>query len=95
MIVRVSGLGQFELGDEATHRLEALDIELTAALHASEESEFHRLLHQTIEFVRNTGTEVPHERVVPSQVVIPPEDVTMQEAQSFFTNEDLLHPVQA
>lgn len=95
MIVRISGLGQFELDDNATHHLEQLDQRLTAALHAGQEAEFHRLLHQTIEYVKNSGPELPHERVVPSDIVIPPEDVGMEEAASFFTDEDLLHPVQA
>ncbi len=34
MIVRVSGLGQFELADDAAHRLAEMDSGITAAIHS-------------------------------------------------------------
>jgi hypothetical protein len=95
MIVRISGYGQYELDDNGTHRLEELDAKLTSALHASQEEEFHRQLHSIVTFIRETGKELPHETVVPSDIIVPPEDVSMEEAQRFFTDEGMLHPVTA
>jgi hypothetical protein len=95
VIVRISGVGQYELDDNAVHKLNELDSALTDALHASQEAEFHDLLKQTIQFIQDEGTEVGLDRVVPSDVIVPPADVTMAEAQQFFTDEGLLQPLPA
>jgi hypothetical protein len=95
VIVRISGTGQFELDDSGVRELERLDTELTEALHGSQEEKFHRVLAQTIAFVRERGKSVADERVVGSEVIIPPEDVTMEEAQQFFTDEGLMAPLPA
>ena len=93
MIVRISGEGQYELDDTVGQKLEDLDTALTAALENDQEEEFHALLHGALSLVREQGKEVPHDVVVPSTVIIPPEDVTLAEAQRFFTDEGFLQPV--
>lgn len=95
MIVRISGLGQYELDESGVRKLDELDSTLTNALHAGQEQEFHRYLRDTIAFVQSNGKEVPADRVVPSEVIIPPEDVTLEEAQRFFTDEGLMQPLPA
>jgi hypothetical protein len=95
VIVRISGVGQYELDDDGVHKLNDLDTALTDALHASREDEFQSLLQQTIEFVENQGKEVGLDRVVPSDVIVPPADITMTEAQQFFTDEGLMQPLPA
>lgn len=95
MIVRISGHGQFELDDAAVHHLHELDTTLTAALHAGQEAEFHRLLASIIAYIEENGSPLPHERVAPSDIIVPPGDVSMDEAQQFFTDEGLMQPVQA
>jgi len=95
VIVRISGHGQFELDDAAVHHLEQLDTTLTAALHAGQQAEFHRLLRATIEYVEGNGSPLAHQRVVPSDIIVPPEDVSMDEAQQFFTDEGLMQPLPA
>lgn len=96
MIVRISGEGQYELNDSAAHRLEALDTSVTDALHAGDERGFHRHLHEVMTFVRAEGKPVAADQVVPSQVIIPPDDVTMDEARRFFSDDGQhMHPVSA
>lgn len=87
MIVRISGEGQYELDDAEGHQLERLDASLTAALHTGDEKNFHQYLHEVLTFIRNQGDPVPVGRVVPSQVIIPPDDVTMAEAQRYFSDD--------
>ena len=94
MIVRISSVGQYELDDDAVTTLDKLDTRLTEALHAGNESEFHAALHETISFVQR-GKEVPHDQLVPSDVVIPPDDITLAEAKDFFTDEGLMAPLPA
>jgi hypothetical protein len=95
VIVRVSGIGQYELDDDGVRKLDELDTALTNALNAGQEDEFHRALAATIEFVCGTGKSLSDDRVVPSDVIVPPEDVTLEEAQSFFTDEGLMEPLPA
>ncbi|HZU12823.1 MAG TPA: hypothetical protein VFB58_08290 [Chloroflexota bacterium] len=96
MIVRISGSGQYDLDDTAAHRLHDFDLHLTEALHAGQEAEFHRLLHETITYIREHGQPVPASEVVPSEVIVPPEDVTLAEARSFFDEDSgLMDPLPA
>jgi hypothetical protein len=95
MIVRISGVGQYELDDDAIKKLDQLDTRLTDALNAGNEEEFKSTLHETISFVQSSGTEVPDDRIVPSEVIIPPDDVTLSEARDFFTDEGLMAPLPA
>ena len=95
MIVRISGLGQYELDDQAVRRLDELDTALTAALNENQEERFHQLLQEAITFVQQGGKEVAADTVVPSEVIIPPEDITLQEAHRFFTDEGLMQPLPA
>jgi hypothetical protein len=95
VIVRISGTGQFELDDAGVRELDRLDTDLTSALNARDEQSFHRLLAETIQFVRRSGSPVAADRVVASEVIIPPEDTTMDEAQQFFTDEGLMAPLPA
>lgn len=96
MIVRISGEGQYEVDDSAGRRLDALDAGLTDAVHAGDEQAFHKHLHEVITFVRHEGKPVSTDQVVPSQVIIPPDDVTMDEARRFFSDDGThMHPVSA
>lgn len=95
MIVRISGLGQFELDDSAAHRLHELDKAILAAIENEQEEEFHRQLHSAITFIQETGKPVGHDRVVPSDVIVPPEDVSLDEAKAFFTDDTHLTPLPA
>jgi hypothetical protein len=95
MIVRISGTGQYELDMDACKHIDPLDDALTDALHRGDEQEFHAKLHEMVRLIQSTGTPVPHDRVVPSDVIVPPEDVTLDEAKRFFTDEGLMEPLPA
>ena len=95
MIVRISGTGQFELDDSGVRELDRFDTELTAALNSDNADRFHSLLAQTIAFVKERGAEVADDRIVGSEVIIPPDDVTLAEAHQFFTDEGLMAPLPA
>ena len=77
MIVRISGSGQYELDEAATSHLDALDTQITDALHQGDEATFYQVLHRIIEMVKNEGKQVPNDTIVPSDVKIPPEDTTL------------------
>ena len=95
MIVRISGEGQYELDDAGVRKLDELDTKLTNALNERQEEEFHHTLAATISFVRENGKALSSDRVLPSDVIVPPDDITMDEAQQFFTDEGLMQPLPA
>jgi hypothetical protein len=95
VIVRISGSGQFELNDESVQKLQALDIELMQAVDAHNEQRFHELMGQIVSLVRGSGKPVDHSRVLPSELIVPPEDITMDEAHRFFTDDGLMTPIPA
>jgi hypothetical protein len=94
MIVRISGTGQYELDDDAVRKLDELDTALTDAYQAGDDARFRQCLLATVEFVQTSGKPVPHEQVVGSDVIIPPDDSSLEDARDFMTDEGLMQPIE-
>ena len=90
MIVRISGEGQFELGDDAGERLNALDNDAVAAVEAGEEQRFLDLFAQIIALVRAEGAALADDDLRGSDVILPPPDTSFEEASGEFTGEGLI-----
>ena len=90
MIVRISGEGQFKLPDEDADRLNGLDNEAVAAVEAGDEAKFQELFGQMLELVANDGEEVADDELVASDVILPPRDVSFDEAAGEFTGDGLI-----
>lgn len=90
MIVRISGDGQFRLPDEDAGRLNDLDNQAVAAAEAQDEAKFNELWQQMLSLVESDGEAVPGDELVESDVILPPRDVTFEEACAEFTGEGLI-----
>jgi hypothetical protein len=90
MIVRISGEGQFRLPDNDAERLNDLDNEAVAAVEAGDEDKFHSLFDQMLELVASDGEELGEEELVESDVILPPRDVSFDEAAGEFTGDGLI-----
>ena len=90
MIVRIAEEGQFELPDEDAERLNELDNEAVAAVEAGDESRFRELWNQMLEIVASDGNALDGDELVESDVIMPPRDVTFQEAKAEFTGVGLI-----
>ena len=90
MIVRIASEGQFKLADDVQARLNELDNEAVAAVEAGDEARFHELFDQMIAVVENDGEPLPDDELVESQVIIPPKDLTFEEAKGEFTGEGIV-----
>jgi hypothetical protein len=95
MIVRISGVGQYEVDDACVQKLNELDGKLTDSVHSNNEEEFHRHLHDIITLIEQNGKELGHDTVVPSDVIVPPDDTSIEEAKRFFHDDSLLTPLPA
>lgn len=90
MIVRVSGEGQFRLPDGDAERLNELDNRAVKAVEQGDETGFRELWSQMLELVASDGNTLADDELVESDVILPPRDVTFQEAQGEFTGEGLI-----
>ncbi len=86
MIVRILGEGQFEVGADAAARLTALDSELDAAVQADEEAAFRAALDASVRLVRESGTRVPDDAIVPADVILPFSDATLAEVRQLLAD---------
>jgi hypothetical protein len=90
VIVRISGEGQFRLPDEDAERLNELDNRAVNAVEQGDEVGFRELWSQMIELVCSDGNALDDDELVESDVILPPRDVTFEEAKGEFTGEGLI-----
>lgn len=90
MIVRVSGEGQFRLPDEDADRLNELDNRAVSAVEQGDETGFHELWSQMLEIVASDGNAVEDDELVESDVILPPRDITFEEAKGEFSGDGLI-----
>ncbi len=90
MIVRISGEGQFKLPDENTERLNELDNRAVAAVEQGDETGFRELWSQMLEIVASDGNVLSDDELVESDVILPPRDISFEEAKGEFTGEGLI-----
>jgi hypothetical protein len=90
VIVRISEEAQYELDDALHARLNELDDAVVAAVERDDEDGFHEAFEELLLFVRTEGTVVEDEDLRPSDVILPPADLTFVEAGEDFTGEGLV-----
>jgi hypothetical protein len=90
VIVRISGEGQFRLPDDHLAKLNELDNRAVASVDGGDEEEFRALLAEMVSIVRAQGEELPDDELATSDIVIPPEDTTFEEARADFSGEGLI-----
>jgi hypothetical protein len=90
VIVRIAGDDQFQLPDGDAERLNELDNRAVAAVEAGDEAGFLDLWRQMLALVETDGERVDVETLVHSDVILPPRDVSFEEARNEFTGEGLI-----
>jgi hypothetical protein len=90
MIVRIATEGQYELGDGDVPELNELDNDAVAACEGGDEQHFHEAFTRLLEFVRDKGQLVREDRLDPSDVILPPSDVSFEEARAEFSGDGLI-----
>ena len=90
MIVRLMGEGQYRVSDDLRERLNGLDTDAMAALEADNESELDARLDEMWKLVQSEGERVPDESLEPSEVVVPPSDLTLEETRELMSDDGLI-----
>lgn len=90
MIVRILGEGQWELDPSHVDSLNTLDDEVEAAVQAGDRETFSRSLGALLEAVRTTGTRLPDDSLVDSELILPPSDATLEEVRDLLADDGLI-----
>ena len=87
MIARIMTENQYRLSEEDAAKMDRLDDPLDEAINSGDDLAFATALEKVLNFVREHGVVVPVDEVVPSDVIIPAPDMTVQEAQKYLRRE--------
>ncbi len=90
MIVRISTEGQYRLESANLDPLNDLDNQIVEAVAKGDQEGFAQLLQQLLSFVREHGTPLGAEELHESDVILPPPDITLEEARHLFHGEGLV-----
>ena len=90
MIVRIATEDQYELSDDHAGRLNELDNAIVDAVRAGNEDTFRELLDEMLALVRDKGQVVDGDDLRESEVILPPPDLTLEEAAEEFSGEGLI-----
>ena len=81
IVVRVQGEGQFRLASSYKGELDTYDQKVMAAIEAGQAAVLKQSVHDVIGFVRSHGVAVADSENAASQIVLPSEDLTLDEAK--------------
>ncbi len=90
MIVRISMEDQYRLPDSDAARLNELDNQTVDAVEAGDEQRFKDLFAQMLDLVRSDGEPLPDDALEESDVILPPADVSFEEARHGFSGDGLI-----
>ncbi|MGH3130592.1 MAG: PspA-associated protein PspAA [Gaiellaceae bacterium] len=90
MIVRLMGQGQWRIDDGLQTKLNELDDQALEALEAGDEEALDRKLGEMWDLVQTEGESVPPQDLSPSDIIIPPSDLTLEETRELFQGDGLI-----
>jgi hypothetical protein len=90
VIARLMNEGQYRIDDTLRDRLNALDDEAAKALEANDEVALDEKLEEMWRLVQSEGERLADEDLSPSDVLIPPADLTLEETRELFSADGLI-----
>lgn len=91
MIVRLlGGDGQFRVDDGVVEALNELDAQGAQAVEAGDEENLRRVLGLMAQTVRDRSERLTDDDLSASDLIIPPDDLSLDEARDLFSGEGLI-----
>jgi hypothetical protein len=90
VIVRLMGEGQYRIEADVAETLNELDNQAAQAVEAGDEESLRRLLGTMASTVRERGERLDDADLSPSEGIVPPEDLSLEEAKQLFDGEGLI-----
>ena len=90
MIARLMGEAQYRISDDLLEELNAVDSRAGEALERDDEQDFRSQLEQLAKMVREHGERLEDTELTASDLIIPPTDLSLDEAHELFEGEGLI-----
>jgi len=90
VIVRIFSDGQYRVPEDARERLHELDQRAVEAVDANDEAGFRSAFGALVDHIHATGERLADDDLAPSDLMLPPSDITLEEAREEFTGEGLI-----
>jgi len=90
MIIRLMGEAQYRVDDGLRERLNALDDEALAALERDDEEAMDGHLLEMWQLVQSEGELLPASDLHPSDALVPPADLSLEETRQLFAEDGLI-----
>jgi phage shock protein A len=87
IVVRIQGEGRFRLASSYKDQLDGYDKKVVAAIDAGQPVGLKQSVNDVIAFVKSHGLPVPDSENVTSQVVLPSEELTLDEAKKIMAGD--------
>ena len=90
MIVRILGIGLFKLADRHLDSLNKIANQIVEHVSKGREKEFRKDLAKIISMIHEKGEAMDPAEIISSDIIVPPEDMTLDEARQVFSGEGLI-----
>lgn len=90
MIVRILGIGQFKLDDRHLDSLNKVDNNIVEHVSKENQKEFRKDLIKLISIIKEKGKPLDTAEIIPSEIIVPPEDISFAEAKLIFSSPGLI-----
>ncbi len=90
MIIRILGEGQFRFDDSHLDDLNKIDNQIVYHVKNGDHDGFFQELVRMISMVKELGKPVNELEIIPSDIIVPPADLSFQEARNIFCNDGLI-----
>ena len=90
MIIRILGIGQFKLDDRHIDIRNKIDNQIVEHVSKGREKEFRADLAKIISMIQEKGEAIDPAEIISSDIIVPPADMTLEEARQVFSGEGLI-----
>jgi hypothetical protein len=90
MIIRILGDGQFRLDDNLLDRVNKIDNKIVSHVSQGNRKEYAEDLANLISTVKELAEPLDPVEIIPSDIIIPPSDLSFEEARQVFCREGLI-----
>jgi hypothetical protein len=90
MIIRIMGEGQYRVSSALLDDLNLIDDRIVEDVAKEDEAGYREDLSRLIQAIKEKGEPVDPEEILESDVIVPPEDLTLEEAERVFRGKGLI-----
>lgn len=84
MIIRIVSEGQYEIPSSFFDELNAIDNSIVELVSQGNEIEYREELSKLIDMIKTNGKQLDDSDIVESNIIVPPSDLTFEEAKEIF-----------